>query len=319
MSILNPINPINLTTMAFDVSLLSVYVAENQDVLLSKAVLGAETLGIITVQPGVKYKERIHLLSTTPSIQAGDCSFSANGDVKFTQREITAPGLKVNMEFCDRDFIGKYAQWQVNYTAGRETLPFEERITAEITKSVSRKVEDYIWQGNSGLGVNGIMSFLSEMTDFSTGASIGAGDWSSVTSVSGAYSAIKAVYGAIPVESLDKAVIFVSEGTYRKFVQELVAANLYHFEPEYTTERKAYLPGTSTMIKAVPGLNTFQNGKAIVAANPELLFWGCDLEDGQEIFDLWYSKDAQTFRLAIKFNGGAQIAFPEDVVIGALA
>lgn len=305
--------------MAFVVSNLSAYVAENQDVLLSKAVLGAETLGLISVQTGVKYKERIHMLAVTPSIQAGTCSFSASGDATFTQREITAPALKVNMEFCDKDMLGKYAQWQVNWTAGRETMPFEEKITTEIAKSTARKVEDMIWQGNAGLGVSGIMSFLSEMIDFSTGASIGAGDWSSVTSVSGAYSAIKAVYGAIPVESLDKAVIFVSEGTYRAFVQDLVGANLYHFEPEYTTERKAYLPGTSTMVKAVPGLNTYESGKAIVAANPENLFWGCDLEDGHEEFKLWYSDDAQLFRLAIKFNGGAQIAFPDDVRIGALA
>lgn len=305
--------------MAFSVTGLTAYVAENQDVLLSKAILGAETLDYITVQTGVKYKERIHMLDVTPSIQAGACSFSAVGNATFTEREITAPALKVNMEFCDLDMLGKYAQWQVNHTAGRETMPFEERITTEISKSVARKVEDMIWQGNTTLGVNGIMSYLSEMTDFSTGASIGAGDWSSVTSVSGAYSAILAVYGAIPADELDKAVIFVSEGTYRAFIQALVAANLYHFEPAYEAERKAYLPGTTTLVKAVPGLNGFQGGKAIVAANPDYLFWGVDLVDGHEIYDLWYSKDAQIFRLAVKFNGGAQIAFPALVTVGALA
>ena len=37
-----------------------------------------------------------------------------------------------------------------------------------------------------------------------------------------------------------------------------------------------------------------------------------------ETFDLWYSKDNQEFRLAVKFNAGVQVAFPDEVVLGVL-
>ena len=55
----------------------------------------------------------------------------------------------------------------------------------------------------------------------------------------------------------------------------------------------------------------------MVAADPANLFYGVDMADDAETFDLWYSKDNQEFRLAIKFNAGAQIAFPDQVVLSA--
>ena len=301
--------------MAFNVAGLSAYVRENNDLLLSKAVLGAETLGIISIQTGVKYQDRIHLLAVNPTIQPASCSFSAAGDATFTQRTITAPALKVDMNFCPEDMLGKYGEWEVNHTAGRETLPFEEKLTAEITKKISREIEDLVWGGSATLGVSGLAQYISEFIDWSTKTAAGASGWSSVTSVAGAYSAILAVYGAIPVEVLDDAMIFVGEGTYRAFIQALVAANMYNFLPEYG-DRSYPLPGTTTAVKAVPGLNTYESGKAIIAADPKGLFAGMDLEDGHEIFDLWYSRDNEQFRLNVKFNLGTQVAFPDQVVVG---
>lgn len=298
--------------MAFNVAGLSAYVRENNDLLLSKAILGAETLDIISIQTGVKYQDRIHLLAVDPTIQAAACSFSANGSATFTQRTITAPALKVDMDFCPEDLLGKYGEWEVNHTAGRETLPFEERLTTEITKKIARKVEDMIWQGSTALSVSGIAEYVSEFIDFSTGAAAGASGWSSVTSVAGAYSAILAVYEALPVETLDGAMIFVGEGTYRSFIQDLVAANLYHHDAQYG-ERSYPIPGTTTAVRAMPGLN---NTKYVIGSDPKNLFWGCDLENGHEIFDLWYSRDNEQFRLNVKFNGGAQVAFPDQVVVG---
>lgn len=301
--------------MAFNVAGLSAYVRENNDLLLSKAILGAETLDIISIQTGVKYQDRIHLLAVSPTIQSASCSFSAAGDATFTQRTITAPALKVDMTFCPEDMLGKYGEWEVNHTAGRETLPFEEKLTTEITKKIARGVEDLIWGGSVALGVSGIAEYISEFTDFSTKTAVGASGWASVTSVAGAYSAILAVYGAIPVEVLDDAMIFVGEGTYRTFIQNLVAANMYHYLPEYG-DRSYPLPGTTTVVRAVPGLDTVQSGKAIIAGDPKGMFWGCDLENGHEIFDLWYSRDNEQFRLNVKFNGGAQVAFPDQIVVG---
>ena len=39
----------------------------------------------------------------------------------------------------------------------------------------------------------------------------------------------------------------------------------------------------------------------------------------EEKFELWYSQDFREFRLAIEFNAGVQVAFPDEVVLGAKA
>jgi hypothetical protein len=53
---------------------------------------------------------------------------------------------------------------------------------------------------------------------------------------------------------------------------------------------------------------------AILAADPANLYYGVDMQDDSESFDLWYSKDNSEFRLKISFNAGTQIAFPDQVI-----
>ena len=46
------------------------------------------------------------------------------------------------------------------------------------------------------------------------------------------------------------------------------------------------------------------------------MFYGTDLENGEELFDIWYSKDNREFRLAIEFTAGVQVAFQDEIVLG---
>ena len=55
----------------------------------------------------------------------------------------------------------------------------------------------------------------------------------------------------------------------------------------------------------------------IVAADAENIYFGVDMEGDEEKFDMWYSQDNQEFRLAINFNAGVQVAFPDEVVIAS--
>ena len=67
---------------------------------------------------------------------------------------------------------------------------------------------------------------------------------------------------------------------------------------------------------AVNGLN---GTKKIFAARAKDIYAGVDMEGDEEQFDLWYSKDHQEYRLAIKFNIGATYAFGDQVVLGKTA
>lgn len=123
------------------------------------------------------------------------------------------------------------------------------------------------------------------------------------------YETVKAVYSALPETELLKGdtVIMVSPSDFRTFVQELVAANLYHFEPS-DKSGEYMLPGTDCKVISVAGL---AGTNTIIAGSLSGIYYGTDMSADEEKFDFWYSKDDQIFKLAIEFVAGVQVAYPD--------
>lgn len=288
--------------MAFNVQALTDYVNQNNKELLVKSVFGAKTAGLVNVQTGIKYKDALNILSVDPVLQERTCGWNESGDATFSQEYITVGAYKVNMSLCEEDLRKKWMNDEVKTAAGAEVLPFEEKITGELVANIDRQVEKLLWQADTA---------SSDLFDgFLTIAKAKGTDVQS--SASDVYGKVKDVYSAIPVEILDKAQIFVGIDTFRDLCQEMVTKNLYHYSADLNTgDLSLVFPGTDTKVIAVSGLNTTG---AIIAANPEYLVMGVDMADDAEQFDVWYSKDHQEFRIAVKFNLGAQIAFADLVV-----
>lgn len=292
--------------MAFVVSSLPDYVNQNSKELISKTVFGAPSVRHLNLMTGVKYKDAINIVNTDAGLQERSCGWDASGDVTFSQAIMEVGAYKVNMSLCEEDLRKKWMNSEVMTAAGAEVLPFEEKITDEIVASITNKVEKLIWQANkSGSPADLFNGLLTQIK-----ASSKATDVASTASTT--YGKIKDVYMAIPASILDKAAIFVGVDTFRAFCQDLVTQNLYHYSAELKPEEmEVILPGTSTRVIAVSGLN---GTGAIVASDPANLFYGVDMVDDLEQFKLWYSDDNQEYRLAVKFNAGAAIAF-EDLVV----
>lgn len=288
--------------MAFVVNSLPDYVEQRKGELLQKAVLGFETRQYVNIMTGIKYKEALNILATDPVLQARTCGFDASGNVDFSQRVMTVAPYKVNMTLCEEDLRKKWMNDQTIVKAGGEVLPFEEKITDNIVKKVNNQLENLIWNAtDASNGFNGLLTIANAEADV-IDASKGASDYETALNV----------YKAIPAEILDKAEIFVGEDAFRSIVLEITAKNLYHYDPKVDSAKTIILPGTNTKLHGVAGLI----GKGqMLAADPENLFYGVDMADDAETFDLWYSKDNQEFRLAIKFNAGAQVAFPDQIVV----
>lgn len=291
--------------MAFVVSSLPDYVNQNNKELLSKSVFGAPSVKHLNLMTGVKFKESINLIDTAAGLQERTCGWTAKGDVTFSQAIMEVGAYKVNMSLCEEDLRKKWMNTEVMTAAGAEVLPFEERICDEIVASVDEQVERLIWQASKSAVApdqfNGLLTQIQASEDAI-----------SVTSTANTtYGKIKDVYNAIPVKALKNAVIFVGVDTFRSYCQDLVTMNLFHYIADLNPESmEVILPGTNTKVVAVDGLN---GTNAIVAADPRNLFYGVDMVDDLEQFKLWYSDDNQEFRLAIKFNAGAAIAFPDQV------
>lgn len=291
--------------MAINVSNLENYVDEQRLPLIKKAVLGGKSISMFNLQAGVKKSAALNLINVTPTLQAGGCGFNAQGDATLSQRVINTELLKVNMEFCDKDLLNYWTGYEVKVGAGKEQLPFEEYLTSMVIEGINEKVEKLVWTGSKANGAefDGILTILGKEE-----AVIAAEG-------TGAYAAIKAAYAAIPVAVLPKATIFVGADTFRSYMLEMVEKNFYHYAADGADVQEFIVPGTNTKVVAVNGLN---GTNKVVAADAANLFYGCDMMDDAETFDLFYSKDNRAYRLVVEFNGGTQVAYPNEVVVAAI-
>lgn len=295
------------------VSSLPTYVDQQRLPLIAKAVLGAKSASLFTLQSGVKGQTALNLVNTNVVFGDGSvCGWDEAGTTTLSQRVITPAALKVNMAFCDKKLLDKWANYQVQVAAGSKTLPFEEDFVSSITDSVNAKLETMIWQGDSSSSTaeefDGVVTILS-----ATGSGVISVP---ITAGTNAYTAIKAVVAAIPNEVYgENTVVFVGMDLFREFIQNLVTANLYHFNPN-DKAGEYLLPGTEVKVIGVNGLNGTHK---IVAGNLDNFFYGTDLAGDEEVYKLWYSEDNREFRLAIEFTAGVQVAFPDQIVVGTIA
>lgn len=305
--------------MAYNVSGLGTYVQDNHDIIVKDfALVGGSTRSRISIQTGVKKDANLHILTLSPTLQSGDsCSFSASGDAAISKRTIETAQIKVNLEFCEKTLLGKYAEYLVKVNAVDNPFPFEEYIVKGLTDELNKKIEKLIWQGDktthsTDTDLKWIDGFVHIFGSEGTAVTAsGGGDFST------AYDAIVAVYNALPEEALSKgAEIYVAPAIFRAFMQEMVAKNYFHYNPGNSEFGEFLLPGTDCKVVRTEGL---AGTKVVLGTYPENLVYGTDLEGDNEKFDIWFSQDARTWRVAVEWNSGVQVAFPDQCVFAHVA
>lgn len=295
--------------LSYNVQNLENYVDERREGLLAESILGAKSASLFNLMTGVKGPTALNIINT--EVEFGDgsvCGWDEDGISTLSQRVLTPRALKVNMAICDKVLLSKWANYLVRVEAGKtdRDLPFEQEFIDTAINDIKAKLERMIWMGDStdtaAIEFDGIWKILDdEVTP------------TDMTGVTTAWGALKKILMNIPANVIDKEdlVMFVDMGFYTMFIQELVTANLYHYDPA-DGENMYKLPGTSIRVIAVPGLNDGTVHR-IIAARLSNLVYGINLADGEEIFDLWYSKDNREFRFVVEFVAGTQIAFPDEV------
>ena len=296
------------------VSSLPQYVEEKRLPLIAEAVLGAKSAKLFNLQTDIKHAAALNLLTTDVAFGDGStCGWDDAGSQSLTQRILTVGNIKVNMSFCDRDMLAKWMGYEVKVAAGSETLPFEEEFTNEVIKSIQEAVETAIYQGDtasSNVNLKAFDGLIKILTGEDSTIDVAA------STEATALAKVREVYNAIPEKAFTRGnvAILVGMDTFRALVGDLVDKNLYHYNPG-APEGEVYLPGTNVRVIGVNGLN---GAKKAIAASLDNLFFGTDMVNDMETFKLWYSDDNQEFRLAVKFNAGVQVAFPDEVVLGTL-
>lgn len=300
----------------YTVSGLTTYVEVNKDVLIKNLVLGlakGDTIRNCRKQLGIKTKERLNYLDVDPSLQDGsNCGFQASGSTVFSEREIETAQIKAQDQYCDKDMLSKFAEYQVKIAATKDAadMPFEGEIINEVIAKCDEKMEKLVWQGDKGQGdlIDGFATIAAGADSGSTVMVTGA----SSTSI---YNKVKAVIEAIPEEIIDKAVVFLSPANYRKLGLSLVEdfkynADLFNSNIE---GREVYFPGTEVRIHKAMGL---KGSDLIYASAWENMVYGADLENDMEKVRFFYDDNSELFKYSIHWNAGVNTLYPDMVVLG---
>lgn len=291
---------------AFNKSALGTYVEENKDYLLSEAVLASKAMKMFPLQTGVQYKSKIPILDTEAHLTQTECGFPADGgSVTFTQREIETVPITIGLKFCLDELQKTYIQY--NRTAGAETMPYEQYILQDINKSINNKIGLALWQGTTASATPDLANFngwLKIAVDDCDKISLGT---ASIT----AYEAIEKVYLGIPDEVIDNAVIYVGMDKYRVFSNDALKLKLPLTPISVNYEDGSYFPGSNTKVIPLMELN---GTNYIVAGPPRNFLIGTDFSGAYETYDFFFSREEQKFLFICKFNLGAQIIFPDEVV-----
>lgn len=284
------------------------YVDQTKDELIAKSVIGAKSAGLFRLFTGVKGATALNLIDTEVTFGNGaECGWDDAGDVTLSQRVLDPAYLKVNLSICDKNLLKKWANYLVRIEANKtdRDLPFEKELVDGVIADVNAQVEKMIYQGTkTSTSFEGLLNILQTAS-------------APTASGTGAYDTIKKAVAALPAAAFghEDTAVLVGMDAYNTYMMELVEANLYHYNPGQG-EDGFYVPGTSIKVIGVPGLN---GTNKVIAGRLSNFVYGTNMEDGQEVFDLWYSKDNREFRLAIEFTAGVQVAYPEEVVVGTIA
>lgn len=246
---------------------------------------------------GVKGTAKIHPATISAVLQEvnGECGFHAEGDLNITDVQIVTKQYKVNTEFCAEKLIGKFAEYKVRVGANEDALPFEAEIVEGLVKDINRQIESGVWEQLAA--VEGVKQKTFSNPDASV------------------YDKVMEVYMEMDEAILEDGIIFLSPSYFRSYVKDLVDKNLYHYNPADGALDEIFIPGASVKVRKANGI-TGGNANKIWATSAKNMVYATDFMGNAEEVKVWYSDDADAYRVKVRFNYGAAFIFPNLVVRG---
>lgn len=313
--------------MAFDVSALTNYTIENEELLVMKSLFGSKTQQLIqaegNVMTGVKSSEQINILDTDATFQTGGtCGFLSSGSTTFTQRAVTVGKIKVNESLCPKALETKYTQKALQLGSRYDKIPFEEQYTMQKAGKIAEQLEVAFWQGDTTSADANLNKFDGLIKLIDAAAASVNGNPTGITTGTGIVAAnikgiVNGMWGALPsaLQGKDDVRIFIGWDKFTLFIQAYTDANLFAFAPKGTEvsaqNGEVIIPGTNYKLTAVHGLDGTNRMFAIRMSN---IFLATDLENEEERWEIFFAKEADEIRFVAEFKDGINVAFPNEIV-----
>ena len=282
----------------FDVSALPNYTDQLSLDLISKVVLKTDLLEYVDLRSGFSSGTvAINLVDADLPVSALSCGWTSDGQVTYSQVNVTIESLQSKTEMCIEDLRAKYTSAFMNAGTGNDFLPFEQVISESYTDKLRKYNEGFLINGfGTTLGLKGQITSAN-------GANLQAGT-PAAWDATNAYEQALDLYDAIDesVKDRDDLIMVVSPDAYRALVRALVAQNLYHFNSVEGNDIMI-LPGTNVTIVKSSGLV----GSNYKFAGPgKMILAATGLTDELDTFRFFYDEaaDVMKFRAAWRLGVG---------------
>lgn len=291
-----------------NVSALPEYIEQKKDELFVKAVAGTKSVDYLDIMAGVKHKEALHYLDSEVVLADGStCGWNPQGSDTFSEKAVEVFPISVQKEFCWKDMKDKYMNYQLLWQAGRETLPFEEKIAESNMVEIQNAVDKMIWQGDATVKVDGLIAQLKAEDDavkvtFDAGATV--------------TEKIDAMVEKIPVGAFKKGTVYIylSITDFGKYVREQNAnccANRALIDAASAT--LTYVGDSRIVLVPLEGL---EGANAMVAAPKEALVYATDIEGSEGVYEMFFDKKESKFDFNVLFVAGTAVRYPWLAVVG---
>ena len=282
----------------FDVTALPAYTDQLSLDLISKVVLKTDLLDYVDLRSGFSSGTvAINLVDADLPVSALSCGWTSDGQVTYSQVNVTIESLQSKTEMCVEDLRAKYTSAFMSPGTGNDVIPFEQ----VISESYTDKLRKY----NEGFLINGFGTTdgLKAQITSANGANLQAGT-PAAWDATNAFEQALDLYDAIDesVKDRDDLIMVVSPDAYRALVRSLVAQNLYHFN-SVEGNNILILPGTNCTVVKSSGLV----GSNYKFAGPgKMILAATGLTDELDTFRFFYDEaaDVMKFRAAWRLGVG---------------
>jgi len=318
--------------MATVVSTLTNYVPQNVNEVILAATFGTrfltEAASKATVQAGVKTSANVLLLDGPVTLQSGNnCTWAASGSATITDKIVTVAPISVMEEICYDDVRTKYTQLaMMKGSKNFDEVAFAQSIVDMKVKRIAEANENLVFKGDTaGAGnlvfLDGLLKQVqtggvnSNVALYTTAGPILTATGITTSNVIAIFNGIE---NATPIEiatSQDRVVLCGAD-TARKFAQALTTANLFNYTVTQDGVSEFIVPGTSTRVVPVNGMNG--SNMILSFAWPNMVM-AIDGEGEHEVVELKYDEYSMKTRLYCKYKLGVTFARTSEVAYFKLA
>ena len=283
----------------FNVAALPAYTDQLSNEIIAKSVLTTDLLQYLDLRTGyTSGTVAINLVDAALPVSALSCGFTPDGEITYTQVNVTIESLQSKTEVCPEDLRAVYQSAFMSAGTGNDAIPFEEVISGQYAEKLTKYNEGFLINGfGASLGIKGQITGAN-------GANVPAGAvaWTVANAVDQALD----IYDAIDesVKDRDDLIMIVSPANYRTLTRALVAQNLFHYDAVSGNE-VVMLPGTNITVVKSSGLV----GSDYVAAGPgKMILAATGLQDELDNFVWFYDAGADIMKFRAAWRLGVGVA-----------